>query len=1210
MEDFLGLLRHFSPDTGFVAKLSSMADDQVDMYHHTSPESARAIWHDKEFIPGQDEDRVYGTNLPPATEKGQTGAEYGTAAVHLRVPRHLVNQWPGPPDEKEHYYDVAADDIRPEHFVRTIGTGIQHEAAADGSVTDDLLGHFEASGAPGGIRMAPPEEYSKYVYPDYPKARTPASLAKYFRKHEPDYYNQVSRHIGAHGVREPVLLRHTDPGGRPLKRPIVMGGHHRAAAAFEQGKPIPVGDYDNPEHHESGRDFAQAWWRDNQELKERYTDPRSRTAATRPAEPNPDAAETPPWMKRGVELNAEHWDGEDGNKTHMTYRERGWLPIEAVGRMRGLRGERPGEHRNRQGQDWEDWKPGVGQEGIHSPIHIVVDHGQKPGISEGNHRRDAAAESGHKRVPVEITYFGNAQKQGTVWERHLGMEPSTQASAREHEAARTRPDRHQESCGCCHGTGNHHDGSRCERCDGSGAVPRGTRDPNCPDQPSPRRRHWREPTVATVSEPGQHTAALEEVHCAHTAAAGHEELDPGGPVSWDEIGERYPHLYGDPAVHGSRAKDASGEVIGWAAIHLADDRPDDPGAENSNSGSLSFHREVVDPKHIDYDRHGPDDYRVRQAREGYAHGAPHSVPPTILVHRHGVYQVADGHHRAEGAHLAGKPVDAYVHYSEHEDEPFGSHDGEPPERGPFHGAEPHPGIEAHRQHEHTAALEVTAMDDHPGLPNPMTGHSDWYHGTQASREELSHGFQDPAANSSEAYETPDAEPSGHWNALLGTHFAASHQLAGAFAEGEHSSGANDRGMDAEPAVVHARLHLRNPKVYGSEHEIDDDLYEHEHRAGNRIGDHLTGDDEEDESLYPSAHALHRQYGDREIPRGVSSHIRGSFGIPSTHPDRTVWVNSHPDRYSMAERFKQRLQAAGHDGIVYRNEYEKTGEDHPHADTSAIAFHPRQIEMTGHHDAYEDDAPEPVRHIGHLEGAPCTHTAAAEPEPEVPSFTHRYTTTGPTGYVDKEREVKGPFYHGGRANVGPGAMITPGRKPNPWGDEFDDRGRSIHTYFSTERETAASYARSLGSKGHLYEVEPTGEARMDGGGGDGSFKTRHPLRVIRKLDREEWEQSHTAALALPAAPAGPLGGAREAVASAGSWEPQDAGEAIGLLEDLPGFFRATGGSLDTLAGRLSDAPIDEGVIEAVGSMAGACGAAAEDADDIVAHFRRAMAAEGV
>lgn len=64
-----------------------------------------------------------------------------------------------------------------------------------------------------------------------------------------------------------------------------------------------------------------------------------------------------------------------------------------------------------------------------------------------------------------------------------------------HEAA-VRPDRGSESCGCCSGNGTHGDGSKCSRCEGTGSVPRRSREPNCPDQPSPQRRHWRESAVA------------------------------------------------------------------------------------------------------------------------------------------------------------------------------------------------------------------------------------------------------------------------------------------------------------------------------------------------------------------------------------------------------------------------------------------------------------------------------------------------------------------------------------------------------------------------------------------------------------------------------------------------------------------------------------------------------------------------------------------
>lgn len=159
----------------------------------------------------------------------------------------------------------------------------------------------------------------------------------------------------------------------------------------------------------------------------------------------------------------------------------------------------------------------------------------------------------------------------------------------------------------------------------------------------------------------------------------------GGPLSWDEIGQRHPSLYGDPEYHGEAADGADGEGIGWAAAHLAFNRAEDPDDDESDVHALAFHPELVHPKHIDYARHGGGDSRVSHAREGYEDD-PKQVPPLVLVHRHGVYQVADGHHRAEGASAAGKKVRAYVAYSPHADEPYS--DGG---MAPFHQADPHAG---------------------------------------------------------------------------------------------------------------------------------------------------------------------------------------------------------------------------------------------------------------------------------------------------------------------------------------------------------------------------------------------------------------------------------------------------------------------------------------------------------------------------------------
>jgi hypothetical protein len=89
----------------------------------------------------------------------------------------------------------------------------------------------------------------------------------------------------------------------------------------------------------------------------------------------------------------------------------------------------------------------------------------------------------------------------------------------------------------------------------------------------------------------------------------------------------------------------------------------------------------------------------------------------------------------------------------------------------------------------------------------------------------------------------------------------------------------------------------------------------------------------------------------------------------------------------------------------------------------------------------------------------------------------------------------PLYHGSRSHrIRPGDLIVPGRRPNPWGDTFDDRGRSVYVYATTSLSTAQAYADATG--GRVYLVEPTGPVAPDYGPGD--VKSTHPFRMIRKV----------------------------------------------------------------------------------------------------------------
>lgn len=112
-----------------------------------------------------------------------------------------------------------------------------------------------------------------------------------------------------------------------------------------------------------------------------------------------------------------NYEGVVGNKNHITRTERGMVPTSAIAHLHGAAGEKPGEHRAKQGSDWDSFKNDVAANGVREPLFITVDHGSDPRISEGNHRRDAAVETGQSHVPAEIRYYGHAEQQGLVHER-------------------------------------------------------------------------------------------------------------------------------------------------------------------------------------------------------------------------------------------------------------------------------------------------------------------------------------------------------------------------------------------------------------------------------------------------------------------------------------------------------------------------------------------------------------------------------------------------------------------------------------------------------------------------------------------------------------------------------------------------------------------------------------------------------------------------
>lgn len=280
----------------------------------------------------------------------------------------------------------------------------------------------------------------------------------------------------------------------------------------------------------------------------------------------------------------------------------------------------------------------------------------------------------------------------------------------------------------------------------------------------------------------------------------------------------------------------------------------------------------------------------------------------------------------------------------------------------------------------------------PGpLRNPSTGGISWYHGTRASGAELAGGLRFTQHD-------PEMEAGGHWaahwNALLGMHFAAHHSSADKFASPGSGVGGSSGGTGprSTPSVIHARLHLGNPKIYASEHDMADDAFEHEYDTRkNYISHH------QDPSYPAETWFGHDDHPGERPARGEWEdfddwHDMGEEGEqPAPVYRRTQWLNLHPDKGGIVQRFRERLQAAGHDGITYGNEEpgERVRSPRPEANVAAIAFHPGQVEVVKHHALgderrtaairYDEDGGEVGQHpeeYAHRETAPGRHRFSA------------------------------------------------------------------------------------------------------------------------------------------------------------------------------------------------------------------------------------------
>lgn len=145
-----------------------------------------------------------------------------------------------------------------------------------------------------------------------------------------------------------------------------------------------------------------------------------------------------------LQLVVTDYEGRTGDRDHITRSEKGLIPTAAIAHLKGVNGEMPGDHRNRRGQKWQDFKDDIRTNGIKNPVFITVDYGAEPQISEGSQLRDAAVELRLPQVPVEIRYFGHAEREGSVYER---MPETGGPELANHRAARPAASRYPKATG-------------------------------------------------------------------------------------------------------------------------------------------------------------------------------------------------------------------------------------------------------------------------------------------------------------------------------------------------------------------------------------------------------------------------------------------------------------------------------------------------------------------------------------------------------------------------------------------------------------------------------------------------------------------------------------------------------------------------------------------------------------------------------------------
>ena len=111
-------------------------------------------------------------------------------------------------------------------------------------------------------------------------------------------------------------------------------------------------------------------------------------------------------------------------------------------------------------------------------------------------------------------------------------------------------------------------------------------------------------------------------------------------------------------------------------------------------------------------------------------------------------------------------------------------------------------------------------------------------------------------------------------------------------------------------------------------------------------------------------------------------------------------------------------------------------------------------------------------------------------------------------------VEGPFYHGTKAQLGPGDLLTAGHRSN-----YRPEVVMNHVYFTALVQGAglAAEVAALDGDPHVYEVVPTGAFEDDPnvtdkkfpGNPTRSYRSTAPVRIIREI--HDWPRLSPEAL---------------------------------------------------------------------------------------------------